>query len=93
MASAPSSTGALIVLEAIKKSYNIGQPSEAEVLHGLDVRVEPGGRRPGCAGGTRGLVIYLDTSAVAKLVVEEAESAQLAAWLDSRPDAPSSPAR
>jgi predicted nucleic acid-binding protein len=33
-------------------------------------------------------VIYLDTSAVAKLVVEEAESAQLAAWLDSRPDAP-----
>ena len=42
MASAPSSTGALIVLEAIKKSYNIGQPSEAEVLHGLDVRVVPG---------------------------------------------------
>ena len=33
-------------------------------------------------------MIYLDTSAVAKLVVEEAESAQLAAWLDSRPDAP-----
>ena len=42
MASASSSTGALIVLEAIKKSYNIGQPSEAEVLHGLDVRVVPG---------------------------------------------------
>ncbi|MGB2699909.1 MAG: PIN domain-containing protein [Candidatus Phosphoribacter baldrii] len=33
-------------------------------------------------------MIYLDTSAVAKLVVEEAESAQLAAWLYSRPDAP-----
>ena len=33
-------------------------------------------------------VASADTSAVAKLVVEEAESAQLAAWLDSRPDAP-----
>jgi len=29
-------------------------------------------------------VIYLDTSALAKLLVEEAESAALAAWLDER---------
>ena len=42
MASAPSSTGALIVLEAIKKSYNIGQPNEAEVLHSLGLRVTRG---------------------------------------------------
>ncbi|MBL0004688.1 MAG: type II toxin-antitoxin system VapC family toxin [Actinomycetales bacterium] len=34
------------------------------------------------------MVIYLDTSALAKLVVEEAESADLAAWLDARPDTP-----
>jgi len=31
-------------------------------------------------------VIYLDTSAMAKLVVAETESAALAAWLDERPD-------
>ena len=33
-------------------------------------------------------VIYLDTSALAKLVVEEQESAQLAAWLDDHADWP-----
>ena len=32
----------LIALEAVKKSYNIGRPSEAEVLHGLDLRVQAG---------------------------------------------------
>lgn len=31
-------------------------------------------------------MIYLDTSALVKLVVEEPESADLAAWLDERPD-------
>jgi predicted nucleic acid-binding protein len=31
-------------------------------------------------------VLYLDTSALVKLVVEERESADLAAWLDERPD-------
>ena len=31
-------------------------------------------------------MIYLDTSAVAKLVVEEAESSALAQWVDDRPD-------
>ena len=38
---APASTP-LIALDAVKKSYNIGRPSEAEVLHGLDLRVQPG---------------------------------------------------
>ncbi len=32
----------LIALDAVKKSYNVGQPSEAEVLHGLDLRVQAG---------------------------------------------------
>ena len=31
-------------------------------------------------------MIYLDTSAVAKLVVEEAESSALAQWVDDRSD-------
>lgn len=31
-------------------------------------------------------MLYLDTSALVKLVVEEPESADLAAWLDERPD-------
>jgi predicted nucleic acid-binding protein len=31
-------------------------------------------------------VLYLDTAALVKLVVEEPESADLAAWLDERPD-------
>lgn len=31
-------------------------------------------------------MIYLDTSALAKLVVEEAESAALASWLDEHED-------
>ena len=35
-------SSALIALEGARKSYNLGQPSEAEVLHGLDLRVEPG---------------------------------------------------
>ena len=35
-------TDALIALAGIKKSYNIGRPSEAEVLHGLDLRVASG---------------------------------------------------
>lgn len=35
-------SSALIVLEGARKSYNLGQPSEAEVLHGLNLRVESG---------------------------------------------------
>ncbi len=33
---------ALIALDTIKKSYNVGRPSEAEVLHGLNLHVEVG---------------------------------------------------
>lgn len=32
----------LIALAGIKKSYNIGRPSEAEVLHGIDLQVTTG---------------------------------------------------
>ena len=32
----------LIALTGIKKSYNIGRPSEAEVLHGLDLQIAKG---------------------------------------------------
>ena len=38
----PASGAELIALDAIKKSYNVGRPSEAEVLHGLDLRVQVG---------------------------------------------------
>ena len=30
------------MLEGVKKSYNVGRPSEVEVLHGLDLRVQTG---------------------------------------------------
>ena len=39
-AQAPGSE--LIALDDIKKSYNVGRPSEAEVLHGLNLRVAVG---------------------------------------------------
>jgi lipoprotein-releasing system ATP-binding protein len=32
----------LLVLEGIRKSYNVGTPVETEVLHGLDVTLHPG---------------------------------------------------
>jgi len=35
-------SSALIELSEVRKSYNIGLPSEAEVLHGLDLRVARG---------------------------------------------------
>lgn len=35
-------TSGLIALIGIKKSYNIGRPSEAEVLHGLDLQIAKG---------------------------------------------------
>ena len=34
--------GELVALEGVRKSYNIGLPSEAEVLHGLSLRVLAG---------------------------------------------------
>lgn len=39
---APSTSGSLIGLTGIKKSYNVGRPSEAEVLHGLDLQIATG---------------------------------------------------
>ena len=35
-------SNALIELDAVRKSYNIGQPNEAEVLHSLGLRVTRG---------------------------------------------------
>ena len=32
----------LIALDGVKKSYNVGRPSEAEVLHGVSLRVQAG---------------------------------------------------
>ena len=32
----------LIALDGVKKSYNVGRPSEAEVLHGVGLRVQAG---------------------------------------------------
>lgn len=40
--SAPPATDALIALSAITKRYNVGRPSEAEILHGLDLHVAAG---------------------------------------------------
>ena len=40
--SQPDNSGALIELRDVRKSYNIGLPSEAEVLHGLSLRVDRG---------------------------------------------------
>ncbi len=33
---------ALVELRGLRKSYNVGLPNEAEVLHGLDLRLAPG---------------------------------------------------
>jgi lipoprotein-releasing system ATP-binding protein len=38
----PSTQQALVVIQALRKRYNIGLPSEAEVLHGIDLQVQPG---------------------------------------------------
>ena len=35
-------SGALIQLQSLRKSYNVGLPSEAEVLHGIDLTVARG---------------------------------------------------
>ena len=32
----------LVTLEGVRKSYNVGQPSETEVLHGLNLQVRHG---------------------------------------------------
>jgi lipoprotein-releasing system ATP-binding protein len=40
--SQPDASDALIELAGVRKSYNMGLPSEAEVLHGLSLRVDRG---------------------------------------------------
>jgi lipoprotein-releasing system ATP-binding protein len=35
-------TPPLVALRAIRKSYNVGTPIEAEVLHGIDLEIAPG---------------------------------------------------
>ncbi|MDO8449913.1 MAG: ABC transporter ATP-binding protein [Rhodoferax sp.] len=37
-----NASSALIELNGVRKSYNVGLPNEAEVLHGLDLRVKRG---------------------------------------------------
>lgn len=34
------SSNEVLRLEALRKSYNIGQPNEVEVLHGIDLCIE-----------------------------------------------------
>jgi lipoprotein-releasing system ATP-binding protein len=41
-AGAGSSTNALVSLTALRKSYGVGTPIETEVLHGIDLEIEPG---------------------------------------------------
>lgn len=36
------STPPLIALQGVRKSYNLGLPSEVEVLHGVDLCIQPG---------------------------------------------------
>lgn len=38
----PSPAPALVALDGVRKSYNLGRPSEAEVLHGIDLRIGRG---------------------------------------------------
>jgi lipoprotein-releasing system ATP-binding protein len=38
----PKVSAPLLELNEVRKSYNIGMPNEAEVLHGLDLRIEHG---------------------------------------------------
>ena len=42
MPSAAASSSELIALHEVRKSYNLGRPSEAEVLHGIDLQVRRG---------------------------------------------------
>ena len=38
----PGPRGPVIQLEGARKRYNVGQPNETEVLHGLDLQIAPG---------------------------------------------------
>lgn len=39
---APSGQAPVVVLEGVRKSFNVGLPTEVEVLHGIDLRLMPG---------------------------------------------------
>lgn len=39
--SAPT-TAPLLALQSVRKSYNLGQPNAVEVLHGIDLQMQPG---------------------------------------------------
>jgi len=41
-ANKPADSGPLLVLKAVRKSYNVGQPNETEVLHGIDLKLQRG---------------------------------------------------
>jgi len=41
-ATAPSGQAPVVVLEGVRKSFNVGLPTEVEVLHGIDLRLMPG---------------------------------------------------
>jgi len=41
-ANKPVDSGPLLVLKAVRKSYNVGQPNETEVLHGIDLTLQRG---------------------------------------------------
>lgn len=42
IASPAATSGPVVLLEGIRKSFNVGQPNETEVLHGIDLRLQAG---------------------------------------------------
>lgn len=42
MAEQNLSTSPLLLLQDVRKSYNVGQPTEVEILHGVNLQVNPG---------------------------------------------------
>jgi len=42
MAEKNLSTSPLLLLQDVRKSYNVGQPTEVEILHGVNLQVNPG---------------------------------------------------
>jgi lipoprotein-releasing system ATP-binding protein len=73
----------LLRLERITKSYNIGMPSETEVLHGIDLRLERGAfmalMGPSGSGKSTLLNIIglLDRPTSGRLVIKGADTATL----------------
>ena len=42
MSTAPATPTPVLVLQGIRKSFNVGEPNETEVLHGIDLSLWPG---------------------------------------------------